>query len=69
MKPKIKTEINILVKIGVLEKVEYSEWATPVVGVLKPDGAVPFSGYHKVTVNPVLETSRHPLPESEEFFN
>ena len=69
MKPKIETEINRLVKLGVLEKVECSEWTTPVVPVLKTDSTVRLYGDYKVTVNPVLEIPEHPLPKPKELFN
>ena len=38
LKEKIAEELCRLEKIGVLEEVEFSDWATPIVPVLKPDG-------------------------------
>ena len=38
LKEKIPEELCRLDKIGVLEEVEFSDWATPIVPVLKPDG-------------------------------
>ena len=55
MKDKVGDEINRLVKEGVLEPVEYSDWAAPVVPVRKPDGSIRLCGDYKVTVNPQLE--------------
>ncbi|KAL9958559.1 hypothetical protein ACROYT_G035588 [Oculina patagonica] len=55
-------------KIGVLEKVEFSDWATPIVPVLKPDGSVRICGDNKVTINPVLDVPEHPMPTADDLF-
>jgi len=38
LKEKIADELQRMEKIGVLEKVEFSDWVTPIVPVLKPEG-------------------------------
>ena len=53
--------MNRLEKAGVLEKVEYSEWVTPVVPVLKPDRSIRLCGDYKVTINPILEVPDYPF--------
>ena len=52
LKEKIAEERKRLERIGVLEKVEFSDWATPIVPVRKPDGTVRICSDYKVTVNP-----------------
>ena len=37
LRDKVEAEIQRLEKEGVLKKVESSDWATPIVPVLKPD--------------------------------
>ena len=61
----IEKELNRLVQQGVLEKIEYSEWAAPIVAVMKPDGNVRICGDYKVTINQYLEVDKHPLPKAE----
>ena len=51
-----------------IEKVTYSEWATPIVAVPKSDGTVRICGDFKVTLNGALEVDHHPLPTPEDLF-
>ena len=62
----IEKELDRLVQQGVLEKVEYSEWAASIVAVTKPDGNVRICGDYKVTINQYLEVDKHPLPKAED---
>lgn len=52
---------NRLVNIGILGTVPHSEWATPLVHVIKRDGSVHLCGDFKVTINPVLMVKQYPL--------
>ncbi|XP_053388445.1 uncharacterized protein K02A2.6-like [Mercenaria mercenaria] len=67
MKPQIEEELDRLVKDGVLEKVDTSEWATPIVPVPKKEG-IRICGDFKVTINPLFEVDQHPLPKIEDIF-
>lgn len=68
IRDKVEREINRLLSLGILEPVDYSEWATPVVPVLKKGGDVRLCGDFKVTINPVIEVDQHPLPRIEDLF-
>ena len=68
LKGAIEQELDRLENIGVIEKVRYSEWAAPIVPVVKPDNSIRVCGDYKVTVNSVLEIDQHPLPNPEELF-
>lgn len=63
IKGAIETEINRLEQAGILEKVETSRWATPIVPMPKKDGTLQLCGDYKVIINPILEVDQHPLPE------
>ena len=51
LKPKVEEELRRLQNEGILTKVEWSEWATPIVLVPKKDGSVRLCGDYKVTAN------------------
>lgn len=46
----------------------YSEWAAPIVPVVKRDGNVRICGDYKLTVNAVSKTDPYPLPRIEDIF-
>ena len=68
LKAKVEAEIDRLEKQGIISKVNYSEWASPIVTVPKIEEAVRICGDYKVSVNPVLEVDQHPLPSAQDLF-
>lgn len=68
MKAAVEKELDSLEKAGVLEKVNHSEWAAPIVAVPKKDGQVRICGDYKVTINPVLAIDQYLLPCPEDLF-
>ena len=68
MRTSIEDELDRLEREGVLEKVTFSEWATPIVAVPKSDGKVRLCGDFKVTINPQLRVDQYPLPKAEDLF-
>ena len=67
-RPKVEEELRRLQNKGILTKVEWSEWATPIVPVPKKDGSVRICGDYKGTVNPELQAEQYPLPRIEDIF-
>ena len=65
----MEAELDRLVAEGTLEPVEYSDWAAPIVPVVKSDRkSVRICGDFKVTVNPVSKLHRYPIPKIEDIF-
>ena len=54
--------------MGVLEKVNHSKWASPIIPVVKSDNSICICGDYKVTVNNMLNVDQFLLPNPEESF-
>ena len=66
---KVEQELDRLVEEGTLEPVEHSEWATPIVAVLKPDKKrVRICGDFKQTINKVAKLDRYPIRRVQDLF-
>ncbi|XP_037565511.1 uncharacterized protein K02A2.6-like [Dermacentor silvarum] len=57
---KVSEELDRLVALGVFSPVPHSEWATPIVPVLKKDGTVRICGDFKVTLSSTCELEQYP---------
>ena len=69
LRPKVEAELSRLHKEEIISKVGYSEWASPIVPVVKRNGSVRVCGDFKVSVNPVLIAEQYPLPRIEDIFS
>ena len=68
LKGRVQTELENMIKSGILVKVEHSDWATPIV-VVDNKSKLRICGDYKVTLNRVIETRHYPIPLVEECFN
>ncbi|XP_048860098.1 uncharacterized protein K02A2.6-like isoform X1 [Brienomyrus brachyistius] len=68
MKSKVEEELERLQRLGIIETVQFSKWAAPIVPVLKPDKTVRICGDYKLTVNQVSTLDEYPLPRVEDLF-
>lgn len=66
--PLVEEKLNKLEQAGILTKIENSEWATPIVPVLKANGTIRVCGDYKSTINSKLIVDEHPLPTTDELF-
>ena len=67
LKGKIEKELDRLVKQGVIEPVSFSEWAAPIVPVLKKEGTVRICGDYKLSVNQASKIDSYPLPRIDDL--
>ena len=67
LKQQIETELERLVNEGIYEPVTYSQWAAPIVPVVKEDGSVRICGDYKVKVNPAAKCDNYPVPKTEDL--
>ncbi len=68
MREKVEAELDRLIKERIIEPVKFSEWAAPVVPVLKPDGSLRLCGDYRVTVNRESSLEQYPIPRMEDMF-
>ena len=64
----LSQELDRLESDGIIEKVDHSDWASPIVPVPKGDGKIRICGDYKVTVNSHLQVDQYPLPKPDELF-
>ena len=68
LKDTLSQELDRLESDGIVEKVDHSDWASPIVPVPKGDGKIRICGDYKVTVNSHLQVDQYPLPKPDELF-
>ena len=68
LRHKVEAELTRLQTQGIIEPVRFSEWAAPVVPVLKKDGSIQLCGDYKVTVNAVAKPDTYPLHQIDDIF-
>ena len=65
----MEEELDRLQTEGIIEPVQYAEWAAPIEPVLKADGkSLRICGDFKVTVNKASKLDRYPIPKVEDLF-
>ena len=69
MKPKVDAELERLISEGIIEPISHSDWAAPIVPVLKPNKTIRICGDYRLTVNRVIKLDNYPLPKHEELLS
>ena len=65
---KVELELERLEKAGVIEPVEFSEWATPIVPIVKRDGSIQVCGDYKGIINQAAKLETYRLPRIDDIF-
>ena len=68
IREKVERELERLQALGILQPVQFSDWATPIVPVRRSDGGVRICGDYKITINRAAKLERYPIPCIEELF-
>ncbi|KAJ8735337.1 hypothetical protein PYW07_006957 [Mythimna separata] len=66
LRDRVDAELERMLRDGVIEPVDCSDWASPLVPVNKADGSLRICADYKATVNPVLLVDRYPLPKIDD---
>lgn len=64
----IAKQLDDLVQNGVLIPIDNSDWGTPLVPVVKPNGQIRICGDYKTTINRFLIDVKYPLPRIDQIF-
>ena len=65
---KVEEELDCLVKESIIEPIQLSAWAAPIIPVVKSDKSVTICGEMKMTINKVSKLDRYPIPNIEDLF-
>ena len=68
LKNKVEAELDRLEQVQILERVQFSNWAAPIVPVVKRDGSIRICGDYKLTINQAAQTDTYPLPKIKDLF-
>ena len=68
LRDKVKAELDRLQAAEIISPVKHSEYATPIVPVIKRNGTVRLCGDFKCTLNKLIEPEQYPLPCIDEIF-
>ena len=65
---KVEDELNRLTTLWIIEPLQFSEWAAPIVPVLKSDGnSIRICGDYSVTVNKASKLECYPIPKIDDL--
>ena len=68
LRSKVEAKLERLTSLKVIEPVQFSNWAAPIVPVVKQDGSVRICGEYKLIVKKASKTDPHTLPRIEDIF-
>ena len=68
LQAKVETELERLQSEGVIRPVEFSDWAAPIVPVLKSNGEIRICGDYKLTVNAAAKVDKYPIPNIKDLY-
>ena len=68
LRSRVAEALDKLEEEGIIEPVDFSEWAAPIVSVVKRDGSICICGDYKLTINQAAEVDTYPLPLVEDIF-
>ena len=69
LREKVDRELQRLQDEGIIEPTQFSEWATPIVPIVKEDGSIRICGDYRLTANQASKLDSYPLPRVDELFS
>ena len=65
---RVTAELDWLQADGIIVPIKVSDWATPIVPIMKKDSTIRVCGDYKLTVNQATQTEVYPFPRIDELF-
>ena len=69
LKGKVEAELESLEAAGIISPVSHSDWAAPIVPIMKQNCHIHICGDYRVTVNQAIKVDSYPLPRVEDLFS
>lgn len=69
LRKSVDLELDRLEAEGIIKRVKYSQWASPLVCIPKKSGQVRLCVDFKTTVNPQLRVDQYPIPNPDDIIN
>ena len=69
LRARVEDELERLVELGVLEPVQFADWAAPIVLCMKSNkSSIRICGDFKITINCSIKLDQYPFPKIEDLF-
>ena len=65
----VEEALDKLEKEGIIEQVDFAEWAAPIIPVMKQKGTIRICGNYKVTIKQAAPEDSYPLAVFEDLFD
>ena len=69
IRAKVDQELDRLEKEGIIERVDFAEWASPIVIVKKKNGDIRLCADFKITINKYIDPQQHPIPNPTDLLS
>ena len=68
LRERVEKELDRLLSEGIIEPVQFSDWAAPIVPIVKEDGRIRICGDYRVTINHLSKLDSYPIPKASDLF-
>ena len=68
-KDKVEEELHRLESLGIITPIKHSQWAAPIVPVVKQNDTIRLCGDYRITVNQATKVDTYPLHKEEDLFS
>ena len=68
LRDRVEKELDRLLSEGIIEPIQFSDWAAPIVPIVKEDGRIRICGDYRVTINHSSKLDSYPIPKANDLF-